>query len=134
PYVGIDGLPALTSNELLPVVTHPYKFVNDHGWVGLSHCAVFNDGKDNWYYASQGRLPHNVPGINASNAVMMGHVRAITWTADGWPMVMPERYGAVPDVPIKESELMGDWEHIDLGYSYANQKEPVTMTLGSDHK
>ena len=134
PYVGIDGLPALTANELLPVVTHPYKFMNDYGWVGLSHCAVFNDGKDNWYYASQGRLPHNVPGINASNAIMMGHVRAINWTADGWPMVMPERYGAVPDVPIKESELTGDWEHIDLGYSYANQKEPVTMTLGSDHK
>jgi hypothetical protein len=31
-------------------------------------------------YASQTRLPEGVPGINVSNAVMMGHVRAIQWT------------------------------------------------------
>ena len=133
PYLGIDGQPALTANEILPVVTHPYSFMNSYGWVGISHCAVFDDGKGNWYYASQGRLPRDVPGINVSNAIMMGHVRAISWTADGWPLVMPERYGAVPSIPIEESELTGDWEHIDLGYSYAKQKEPVTMTLSSDH-
>ena len=134
PYAGIDGQSALTAGEILPVVTHPYKFANSYGWVGISHCAVFDDGKGNWYYASQGRMPEGVPGINVSNAIMLGHVRAISWTADGWPMVMPERYGAVPAIPIEESELTGNWEHIDLSYSYAKQKEPVTMTLSADHK
>src|SRR5699024_6503451 len=46
------------------------------------------------------RLPKNVGGINASNAVMMGHVRKVYWTDDGWPVVAPERYAGVPQQPI----------------------------------
>lgn len=62
---------------MLPVVTHPYKFNGSYGWVGISHCAVFDDGNGNWYYASQGRYPENVAGNPYSNALMMGHVRSI---------------------------------------------------------
>lgn len=135
PYEGIDGTNlTLAGGEMYPILTHPYKFSEGHGWVGISHCSIFNDGKGNWYYASQARMPENVSGINASNAVMMGHIRSIRWTEDGWPLVMPERYGAVPEIPITESELMGNWEHLDLSYSYGKQKESVTMTLGTDHK
>lgn len=133
PYYGIDGADVTNGANILPVVTHPYKFNNDYGWVGIAHCAVFDDGKGNWFYSSQGRLPNDVPGINASNAVMMGHVRSIRWTTNGWPVVMPERYGNVPQVKITESELIGDWEHIDMSYSRGNQKTAVTMTLGEDH-
>ena len=64
---------------------------------------------------------------------MMGHVRSIRWTESGWPVVMPERYGAVPQVAITEDELVGNWEHIDLSYSYGKQKESSTMTLAADH-
>lgn len=133
PYYGIDGANVTEGADMLPVVTHPYKFGNDYGWVGIAHCAVFDDGAGNWYYASQGRLPNDVPGINASNAVMMGHVRSIRWTSDGWPVVMPERYGAVPEVKIGEAEIVGDWEHIDLSYSYGKQKGASTMTFAADH-
>lgn len=134
PYVGMDGTDITNvGGELYPVVTHPYKFNGSDGWVGISHCCVFDDGNGNWYFASQGRFPENVAGINASNALMMGHVRSIRWTEDGWPVVMPERYGAVPQVDITESELVGDWEHIDLSYSYGNQKTSSTMTLSADH-
>jgi len=133
PYYGIDGADITTSNEVLPVVTHPYKFNNSYGWVGIAHCAIFDDGAGNWYYASQGRLPVNVGGNAYSNAIMMGHVRSIRWTEDGWPVVMPERYGAVPNVPITETELIGDWEQIDLSYQYGQQKESTTMTLAADH-
>ena len=56
--------------DMYPVVTHPYKFANSDGWVGISHCAIFDDGNGNWYYASQGRLPESV-----DNAIMLGHVR-----------------------------------------------------------
>lgn len=128
PYLGIDGANVTEGADMLPVVTHPYKFANSDGWVGLSHCAIFNDGNGHWYYSSQGRLPANI-----DNAVMLGHVRSILWTKDGWPLVMPERYGAVPQVTIKEEELIGKWEHIDLSYSYGEQKSVATMTLAADH-
>lgn len=134
PYLGIDGTDLThTGGDMLPVVTHPYKFNGSYGWVGISHCAVFDDGNGNWYYASQGRYPENVAGNPYSNALMMGHVRSIRWTESGWPVVMPERYGAVPQVAITEDELVGNWEHIDLSYSYGKQKESSTMTLAADH-
>lgn len=135
PYVGIDGTDVTNKGgEMFPILTHPYKFSKGYGWVGISHCCVFDDGKGNWFYASQARFPVNVGGNAYSNAIMMGHVRSIRWTEDGWPLVMPERYGAVPQIPITEDELVGNWEHIDLGYSYGNQKKSNVMTLSADHK
>ena len=135
PYVDINGVDVTNNGgSALPVVTHPYKFQNSPGWVGISHCAVFDDGEGNWYYSSQARFPADWNGNAASNAIMLGHVRSIVWTADGWPLVMPERYGAVPQVPITEEELVGSWEHIDLGYSFGKMKESNTMVLSSDHK
>lgn len=134
PYVGIDGTDVTnTGGDAYPIVTHPYKFSTGYGWVGISHCAVFDDGAGNWYFSSQGRFPANVSGINASNAIMMGQVRSMRWTSDGWPVVMPERYGAVPQTTIAESELVGNWENIDLSYSYGKQKVAATMTLAADH-
>lgn len=134
PYLGMDGTDVTTAGgDLLPVVTHPYKFNGSDGWVGISHCCVFDDGNGNWFFASQGRFPANVGGNAYSNALMMGHVRSIRWTEDGWPLVMPERYGAVPQVAITEDELIGNWEHIDLSYSYGNQKTSTQMTLAADH-
>lgn len=129
PYYGIDGTNVTEGGEMYPVVTHPYKFKNSDGWVGLSHCAIFSDDEDKWYYASQGRLPKSV-----DNAIMMGHIRSIRWTSDGWPVVMPERYGAVPEVSITEAELLGEWENIDLSYNYGVQKTSETITLNEDYK
>lgn len=134
PYMTYDGKDVTNGGDAYPIVTHPYKFKGHTGWVGISHCAVFDDGDGNWYYASQGRLPANSYGNEWDNAIMMGHVRAIRWTKDGWPLVMPERYAAVPKAPITETELIGDWEHIDLSYSYGKMKEATSMKLGADHK
>lgn len=134
PYLSMDGKDVTTvGGDALPVLTHPYKFNGSNGWVGISHCCVFDDGEGNWYFASQGRFPENVAGINASNAIMMGQVRCMRWTEDGWPVVMPERYGAVPQVEIEESELVGNWEHIDLSYSYGNQRTSTQLALAADH-
>ncbi len=137
PYESYNGVcmdAANGANEEPSVLTHPYKFSEGYGWVGISHCAVFDDGEGNWYYASQQRFPKNVGGNEYSNAIMMGGVRSIKWLANGWPVVMPERYGAVPQETISEEEIVGDWEHIDLGYSYGNMKESAVMTFGADHK
>jgi beta-xylosidase len=135
PYYGIDGLDCTTNGgDAYPIVTHPYKFNGDPGWVGISHCAVFDDGHDNWFFASQGRLPEGAYGDAWANYIMLGHVRRLIWTEDGWPVVLPERYGNVPQVAISESEIVGTWENIDLSYSYGNQKTSTNMVFGEDHK
>ena len=142
PYVDMQGNSATAGKEMLPVLTAPYKFSNSNGWVGISHCGIFDDGQGNWYYTSQGRFPVDIPGINASNAIMMGHVRSILWTEDGWPIVMPERYGAVPKVAIAKEELEGNWELIQMKPTAQNstndgnatQYESKVITLGADGK
>ena len=123
----IDG--TYTGDEA--IMTHPYKFSGDQGWVGISHCAVFEDGQGNWFYASQQRFPTTAGG-NVPNAVMLGGVRSIQWLSTGWPVVMPERYAAVPKVAITAEELVGTWEHIDLGYDYGKMKTSSTMTFAAD--
>lgn len=134
-YKDIDGNSALGAGELYPVLTAPYKFNNSFGWVGISHCGIFNDGGNNWFYASQGRFSVNVGGNEYSNAIMMGHIRSIRWDANGWPMVMPERYGAVPQAPITESEIAGNWEHIALNNITGVQKSSEILTFDlSTHK
>ena len=135
PYETMNGKitdAAKGANEDPTVLTHPYKFSAGSGWVGISHCAVFDDGAGNWYYVSQQRMPANVAGIAASNAIMMGGVRSIQWDSNGWPVVMPERYGAVPQATITASELEGTWEGIELSYEYGKQKTSKTFKLSSN--
>ncbi|WP_321332421.1 family 43 glycosylhydrolase [uncultured Bacteroides sp.] len=134
PYYGIDGQNITEGAECWPILTHPYKFNNHSGWVGISHCCIFKDDNDNWYYCSQGRLPANTNGNAYSNAIMMGQIRAIKWTQNGWPVVMPERYAAVPQTEIKEDELIGSWENITLAYSYGKQQTSQTLVLSSGGK
>ncbi len=134
PFYGIDGANVTAGATCLPVVTHPYKF-NDHsGWVGFAHNAVFqNEETGDWFYSSQARLPENTNGNAYSNAIMMGHVRKIRWTESGWPVVMPERYTAVPDKDITEDELVGKWENITLNYDAGVQQTSVELVLNEDN-
>jgi arabinan endo-1,5-alpha-L-arabinosidase len=133
PYIGIDGLNVSQGAQCWPMLTHPYKFNNHTGWVGISHCSIFQDpATQKWYYASQARLPENVPGINVSNAVMMGHVREIEWTSDGWPVVAPERYAAVPETEITEEDIVGSWQQITMNYQYKVQQTATIVTFNSD--
>lgn len=135
PYYGIDGTDVTgKGGDAYPLLTHPYRFSQGYGWVGISHCAVFDDGQGNWFYSSQGRLPADAYGDAYSNAIMMGQVRRIVWTEDGWPVVMPECYGAVPQKAITEEELVGPWENIALTYQYQKQCDAGQITLTADHK
>ncbi|UUF15671.1 MULTISPECIES: arabinan endo-1,5-alpha-L-arabinosidase [Flavobacterium] len=135
PYVTNTGISITNGAECYPMVTHPYQFKNHTGWVGFSHCAVFqNPTTKQWYYASQARLPEGVAGINVSNAVMMGHVHAIQWTEDGWPVVEPERYAGVPTTTIADASLVGTWEQITMNYQYKTMQKSVTIYLTADKK
>lgn len=138
PYYGMDGANVTAGGDCYPVVTHPYKFNlqieadSISGWVGIAHCGVFTDGEGNWYYTSQGRLPEGARGNAYSNAIMHGHIRRILWTESGWPVVLPERYAAVPQPSITQDELVGEWEHIFLQYSYQNQRTSSKLILNED--
>ena len=131
PYKTMGGSNVTNGGDAFPIVTHPYKFSDSYGWVGISHCAVFDDGQGNYYYASQQRFPTTAGG-NAPNAVMMGGVRSIQWLSTGWPVVMPERYAAVPKVAITSDDIVGTWEHIDLGYKYGEMKQSSAVTFAAD--
>lgn len=134
PYLGYNGENISSGGECFPILTHPYKFAGHSGWVGISHCAIFrNSDTNDWFYASQGRLPANTNGNAYSNAIMMGQIREIKWTDDGWPVVMPERYANVPQTEISESDLVGSWENIFLNYQYQAQQTSSTLVLSADH-
>ena len=135
PYVGINGANVTAGADCWPMLTHPYGFNNHTGWVGISHCAVFqNPDTKQWYFSSQGRLPEGVAGINVSNAIMMGHVREIQWTEDGWPVIAPERYAGVPVTTITESSFIGTWEQITMNYQYKVIQKSATIYLTADKK
>jgi len=137
PYLDITGRNFTNgSGDCYPIVTHPYKFNLSNGWVGISHCCIFQKENTNeWFYMSQGRLPENV-----NNYIMMGHVRRIVWypASPGepdnlWPIALPERYAAVPDYgTITKDSLVGTWEHINLKYSFGQQDGASALTLKAD--
>jgi arabinan endo-1,5-alpha-L-arabinosidase len=134
PYYGIDGNNVTNGAEAWPMVTHPYKFDGHYGWVGISHPSIFQDpDSGEWFYSSQGRLPPGISGINASNAVMMGHVREIYWTDDGWPVVAPERYAGVPETDINEEDIIGTWEEITLEYEYQTMQTSYSLEFKEDN-
>ncbi|MFY0624871.1 MAG: arabinan endo-1,5-alpha-L-arabinosidase [Reichenbachiella sp.] len=94
----------------LPMILTPYRFKGHSGWQGVSHPSVFIDRESKEFYmAHQGR-----PGENSFYMVM--HVRQLHWTEDGWPMVSPERYAAEEENAVAESEIVGKWEQIMMGY------------------
>ncbi|PAU95871.1 arabinan endo-1,5-alpha-L-arabinosidase [Aliifodinibius salipaludis] len=134
PYYGIDGNNITNGAEAWPIVTHPYKFDGHYGWVGISHPSIFQDPESGkWFYSSQGRLPPNISGINASNAVMMGHVREIYWTEEGWPVVAPERYADVPESNITKEDIVGTWEEINLEYQYQTMQSSYDVIFNEDN-
>lgn len=127
--------------DCYPIVTHPYRFSKGYGWVGISHCCIFQKhDSDEWFYCSQGRLPVNVGGNAYSNAIMMGHVRRIVWCPsspdkpdDLWPIALPERYAGLPSGDaVTKDELVGTWEHIDLAYQYGKQDTSRNLVLKAD--
>ncbi len=131
PFYDYHGNDANEEHDDQPMILAPYKFQGHSGWQGVSHCSVFKDG-DQYYMANQGR-----PGENKFFMIM--HVRKIFWTEDGWPVVSPERYAELDQTQVEESELIGDWEQIVLGYNvvpgyaeeqiFPNFQNAVDMTI-----
>lgn len=107
-------------------------FGSDHGCVGISHYAIFDDRQDNWFCSMH---PNNLSQQTTAEIHTATHcVRSIHWTDSGWPLITPERYGAVPKVPINnERELIGNRQNINLTYNYANQNTSTSLTFNADY-
>lgn len=138
PYYDINGTDFTAGEgDCYPIVTHPYKFSQGYGWVGISHCCVFQqNGTGDWFYCSQGRLPAGAGGNAYANAIMMGHVRRIVWcpaTADNldelWPIALPERYAGLTKATVTKADIPGTYEHINLVYKYGQQDTSSELIL-----
>lgn len=110
PFLDFNGNDLNLDQDDGPMIVAPYKFTGHDGWQGTAHNSTFKDDAGQWYLAHQGR-----PSIDP--AFMVLHVRKLHWTDDGWPIASPERYAGVAQTPIAESELIGRWDQIVLGYS-----------------
>ena len=108
PFVDFNGRDLNEDIDHGPMILAPYQFSGHSGWQGVSHPSVFEqDGQ--FFMGHQGR-----PGVD--KYFMNLHVRKVFWTPDGWPVVSPERYAGEDDAAVPQSDLIGDWEQIVLGY------------------
>lgn len=110
PFLDYNGVDANTNIDHAPMIIAPYQFMGHGGWQGVSHCTVFTDDSSHYYYASQAR-----PAV--SSYFMDLHVRKLFWTADGWPVVSPERYAWEDNSTVAKDSLTGSWERIALNYT-----------------
>lgn len=135
PFLDYQGTDANTNVDHTPMIIAPYRFSGHGGWQGVSHCTVFTDDSGRYFYASQAR-----PGVNSN--FMDLHVRKLFWTADGWPIVSPERYAGEDNSGVPRDSLAGAWQRIALYYTVvpgyaAEQVNPdmqnsVAITLNAD--
>lgn len=109
PFYDYNGHDLNTNEDHGPMILAPYQFANQSGWQGTGHCAVFDNGSGQYFMAHQAR-----PGVNSF--FMDLHVRKISWTTDGWPIVSPERYANVAQTAITAADVAGTYEKITLNY------------------
>lgn len=123
PYLDYNGNDLAQAGDNVPMITAQYKFNLHSGWQGVGHCGLLRDG-DEYFFISQGRL--------GSNKFLMDlHVRKMVFSGDGWPLVSPQRYAAIPQDSISVEDLAGKWEHIDIEHT-AWKNIAQTITLNQD--
>lgn len=118
PFLDFNGEDINLEKDHAPMILAPYQFAGHGGYQGVAHCGVVSDGGQ-FYMLHQAR-----PSVNSY--FMNLHVRKILWTPDGWPVVSPERYAATAQTAVNQSDIVGTWERIELGYrvvpGYANEQ------------
>ncbi len=128
PFYDYNGVDVNTNVDHGPMIVAPYQFTGHGGWQGTAHCGVFDDGNGQYFMAHNAR-----PGVNSY--FMDLHIRKISWTADGWPVVSPERDANVPQTAIATADIAGSWERIKLDYQVvpgysAEQTSPNFQVAG----
>ncbi|MFN4254789.1 MAG: arabinan endo-1,5-alpha-L-arabinosidase [Saprospiraceae bacterium] len=118
PFLDFNGEDLNIEEDHAPMILAPYQFAGHAGYQGVAHCGIVSDGGQ-FFMLHQAR-----PAFNSY--LMNLHVRKILWTPDGWPVVSPERYAATTQTTVNQSDIVGTWERIELGYrvvpGYANEQ------------
>lgn len=127
PFVDFFGKDLREEEDNYPILTYPYRFNNHIGWAGTAHCCVFTDKNGQFFMAHQARL-------RPENHMMVLHVRDMYWTADGWPVVSPERYAAVEQRQISENDLIGNWEMIEIKGNVPSRDLEAGQILWGENK
>lgn len=122
PFIDFFGKEMRDTTDNFPILTAPYRFDNHRGWAGTGHCGVFDAGDGRVFMVHQGRL-------QPRNDMMDLHLRQVFFTADGWPVVSPERYAAVPDRKFQTADLTGVWEIIRIEDPKSDRKLEAGQVL-----
>jgi arabinan endo-1,5-alpha-L-arabinosidase len=98
-----------------------YRFGDDPGWIAPGHNSVLNDNGS--YY-----MVHHARGGSDKRWPYL-HIRRILWTAEGWPVVSPERYAGETQQDIAAAMIPGEWERIvhDPAVDGAVQSLPLKL-------
>ena len=123
PYLDFNGRNMADKADNLPRITAEYSFDNGPGWQGIGGNCTLKVGNQ-YYFISQAR-PH------FNKYLMDLHVRRMLWLPDGWPVVSPERYDAVPQPSITKKKLEGNWQYIELS-STSLLNKPIHIQLMPD--
>lgn len=86
-----------------------YKFEDSTGYMGPGHNSVLLDEDGRWYLVCHIR-EHNFKGPEIS----IMHCYQMLWSADGWPVIVPEVYSGEKQQPVSPQMLIGDYERIKL--------------------
>lgn len=126
PYVDMNGhdmadTSYLPQYEIGNKVLGGYRFSEGEGWVAPGHNSVLKDGAD--YY-----IVHHARGETDKSWPYL-HVRKILWTAEGWPVVSPERYAGEKEQDIPKRLLSGNWERIVIRQEVDGQVEAEPLRL-----
>ncbi|MEH0153497.1 arabinan endo-1,5-alpha-L-arabinosidase [Limibacter armeniacum] len=114
PFLDFFGNDMADTTNNYPRLTGAYQFNNHSGWAGNAHCGVIRE-EDKFFMLHQSRL-------SPENLQMVMHVQEMLWTADGWPVLSPERYTGMPQDEVKEGEVVGNWEVIRFNRGISDRK------------
>lgn len=129
PYTDIHGH-VLTDTDYRPQheignkIVGGYRFREGEGWVAPGHNSVLND--DGNFY-----IVHHARGEQDKHWSYL-HIRKMLWTADGWPVVSPERYAGEQEQDLEASQLPGQWETILLNPGENGQIPSQPLELRQD--
>ena len=98
-----------------------WQFPNGNTYYGPGHCSVLNDD-GNWY------LVHHQRTVKGGIATL--NVRQMYFTADGWPIVTPERYN--PKIS-HYTDTAVNWDIIRIGGNTNAMLTSERLILRNDH-
>ncbi len=126
PYLDYNGN-AMTNTSMTPQseigtkVLGGYGFAGADGWYGTGHNTILQDGS-NWY------MIHHARGEADKNWTYL-HVRKMLWSADGWPLVSPERFTGEVQRTLSSNVVAGTWESIVLDRANNSKIGSSSVTL-----